>query len=108
MTMIRVPSTAQAQTWVLRVTDTISGADPTSGTCEFQAVAPGTEPPTTGWAAGTWITGPTGTHYAAVQLSGTTPGGGDVEMAEGTWDLWLRLVAAGDSFPRRVASVVVT
>lgn len=82
--------------------------DPTGDTVEFAAVAPGTEP--SSWTAGAWETDTStdpDTYHARILVSGVG-GGGDLTLADGTWDLWIRITDSPERPSRRVGTLIVT
>lgn len=81
--------------------------DPTSDTVEFAAVTPGSEPST--WTAGSWETDTStdpDTYWARILVSGTG-GGGTLALADGTYDLWVRVTDSPERPSQRVATLIV-
>lgn len=82
--------------------------DPTGDTVEFAAVPPGSEPST--WTAGSWETDTTtdpDTHWARILVSGTA-GGGTLALADGTYDLWIRVTDSPERPAQRITTLIVT
>ena len=107
--IIRISSTSREY---VRVPVSASEAgvvqNPTGDTVEFSAVTPGAEPST--WTAGTWETDATtdpDSYYARILISGTG-GGGTLAMADGTYDLWVRITDSPERPARPVCRLVIT
>lgn len=82
--------------------------DPTGDVVEFAAAAPGTEP--SSWTAGSWETDTTtdpDTYHARILVSGTG-GGGSLALADGTYDLWVRITDSPERPARRAGTLIVT
>lgn len=78
--------------------------DPTNDTVEFAAPAVGDEP--TVWVEGEWETS-TDRIWARILVSGTG-GGGTLEIADGTWDLWIRITDSPETPARKVGPIRMT
>lgn len=105
---ITVPSVSREYLKIAMV-DELAGLDPTGGTLEWCFVPTSVDPGTaTTWAAltalagtveaaGTWQTA-AGVYYARCLVSGTG-GGGDAELADGTWRAFVRITGVGPESP---------
>lgn len=81
--------------------------DPTGDVVEFAAVPIGGAPST--WTAGSWETDTTtdpDTFWARILVSGTA-GGGTLALADGTYDLWIRVTDSPERPARRVGTLIV-
>ena len=82
--------------------------DPTSDTVYFAFVTVDTEPGASDWNSGTWQSTTT-TYYAQIQVGGTGSGA-TVELAEGNYDVWIRVDSStsSDDVRRKVDELKVT
>lgn len=109
MSTHRVSSTSREYVMVpVSAVESGVAQDPTGDTVEFAAVAPGVEP--SAWTAGSWETDATtdpDTYAARILVSGTG-GGGTIELADGTYDLWVRITDSPERPTERVGTLIVT
>lgn len=108
MAVVTISSTSREYVR-LPVAATLDGIaqDPTADTVEFAAVAVGAEP--SSWTAGQWETDTTtdpDTFWARILVSGTA-GGGTLALADGTYDLWIRVTDSPERPARRVGTLIV-
>lgn len=102
---------SQTKEYVLvDIATTVAGAsvDPTGDAVEFAATVPGVEP--SAWLAGSWETDTTtdpDTYSARILVSGTG-GGGTLVLADGTYDLWVRITDSPERPARRAGTLIVT
>jgi hypothetical protein len=80
--------------------------DPTALTVQFAAVAVSAEPEEADWVNGSWETAGR-VYHAQVDVSGTGLGG-DLALARGSYDVWLRLEQATTTPARLVGRLVIT
>lgn len=81
--------------------------DPTADTVEFAAVTVGSEP--SSWTAGSWETDTStdpDTFWARILVSGTG-GGGTLALADGTYDLWVRVTDSPERPVQRICTLIV-
>ena len=107
--IVRISSSSREYVLV-DIAATVAGVvqDPTGDTVEFAAVTPGSEP--SSWTAGSWETDTTtdpDTYAARILISGTG-GGGTLALADGTYDLWVRITDSPERPARPVCRLVIT
>lgn len=79
-----------------------TGVDPTANLVEMAFVTGSTEPAAEDWNAAEWEPG--GPPYRIQCLVG----GQDTDLADGTYNIWIRIDAAPESIVRRAGTLVIT
>lgn len=80
--------------------------DPTAWTVEFAAVDVDEDPEEADWIAGTWSSNGR-VHYGSIDVSGTG-NGGDLALARGTYDFWIRIQESTTTPARRFGRLVIS
>lgn len=101
-----IPSISHLSTTYLRcsVTATENGVrvDPTGSTIQFAFLLTEDDPVAGDWVNGSWETA--GEIYYARCLVGS---GGDIDLAEGTYKVWVKLVIGVETLVRPVGELLI-